>query len=116
MSTHVAKDYVPSIINSRPLLPRLASELSALEHECKRAWPDFKQHPMQATAQIGRAAINMSRQVLLAPNVLDAVFTVMAVVVTVLLFERKLPPTVSAPDQSDMDLASEVSIVKLNEL
>ncbi|HEV8368692.1 MAG TPA: TonB family protein [Pyrinomonadaceae bacterium] len=116
MSTHVAKNYVPTIINDRLLLPRLVSELCAIQQECKLAWPDFKRHPGQATINVARVTVRKSRQVLFASNVLAALAVVLAVVVTVILFERKLHPTPSAFDSTKPTLAAEVTIIKLDDL
>ena len=88
MSTNSGREFVPTIIDSRPLLPRLSSELTALEQECRLAWPEFRRHPVAVASKIARITIRRSRQVLLAPNVLAAVLTISVVVVTVLIVER----------------------------
>ena len=116
MSTHVAKHYVPTIINDRSLLPRLVSELRALEQDCKLAWPDFKQHPGHTTIKVVRVTLKRTRQVLFAPNVLAALAVVLAVVVTVILFEHKLSRTASASDSTEPALAYDTTIIKLNDL
>ena len=115
MSTHVAKNYVPTIINDRSLLHRLVSELHALEKECKLAWPDFKRHPRQTTIKVVRVTVKKSRQVLFAPNVLAALAVVLSVVLTVILFEHKLSRTASAADSPEPALAYDIRIIKLND-
>jgi len=47
MRPHHVSEFVPTIIDSKPLLPRLASEIGFLEMELKSAWPDLRQHPLQ---------------------------------------------------------------------
>src|SRR6185295_14181435 len=101
MSTNSCREFVPTIIDSRPLLPRLASELSALEQECERLWPEFRAHPASTTSRVLSAAIRRSRKVLLAPNVLAALMTVAIVVVAVVLTERALV-TVTAKHPEEM--------------
>jgi TonB family protein len=90
MSNNSCNEFVPTIIDTRPLLPRLALELTALKQECERAWPEFKRHPVHAAARAAAAAISRSRRVLLAPHVLAALTTVGIVVGTVVLMERAL--------------------------
>jgi hypothetical protein len=53
---------------------------------------------------------------LFAPNVLAAFAVVATIVGTVILLERRLPRTVSASDPTETLLASETTIIKLNEL
>ena len=116
MSTHVAKEYVPTIINNRPLLPRLATELMALEQECKLAWPYFKQHPIRTTARFVRRTLKRSVRVLLAPNVLTALSTVSMIVLAVLVFERT-HRTFGGTDNSAETLpTSELTVSNLKEL
>jgi TonB family protein len=116
MSTRHAEDYLPTIIDYRPLLPRLATELRLLGQELRFAWPDFKQHPAHTTSLIGKAVLKRSQQVLLAPNVLAAMFTVCVIVMTVLLAERTLLPKESFPGPSENISSSEVTMLILKEL
>jgi len=115
MRTNLAKDFVPTIIDSRPLLPRLVFELSALEHECKLAWPEFKRHPVHAIVVIAHATARRSRQILLTPHVIAAVLTVAVVVVTVLLAERTLPRTVASSEPVETERASVMTIINLKD-
>jgi TonB family protein len=116
MSTHVAKEYVPTIINSRPLLPRLATELKALEQECRLAWPYFKQHPVHATLRLVRTTFKKSVRVLLAPNVLAALSTVSMIVLSVLVFERTHQTFGGTDDSAETPPISELTIINFKEL
>ena len=116
MSTHVAKHYVPTIINDRSLLRRLVSELRLVKDECQLAWPGFKRHPGQTILEVVRVTFKWGRQVLFAPNALAALAIVLAVVVTVILFEHKFSRTASASDSTEPALALDVRIIKLNDL
>ncbi|HSB27002.1 MAG TPA: energy transducer TonB [Pyrinomonadaceae bacterium] len=88
MSTSVAKDYVPTIINSRPLLSRLATELSSFEREIKNAWPDFSRHPIKSTIETIRLICKQGSRLLFAPNVLVALATVACILAIALLVDR----------------------------
>jgi TonB family protein len=116
MSTHVANEYVPTIINSRPLVPRLATELKALEQECKLAWPYFKQHPIRTTAELVRTTLKRSVRVLLAPSVLVALSTVSIFVLAVLVFERTHRTSGGTDGSPETPPMSELTIINLNEL
>jgi len=116
MSTYVAKEYVPTIINSHPLFPRLATELMALEHECKLAWPYFRQHPIHATSKLVRRTFKRSVRVLLAPNVLAAISTVSMIVLAVLVFERTHRTFAGIDDSAETPSTSELTVINLKEL
>jgi len=116
MSTYIAKEYVPTIINSRPLLPRLATELKALEQECKSAWPYFKQYPIRTTARLVRRTLKRSVGVLLAPNVLAALSIVSMIVLAVLVFERTHRTFGGIDDSAETPPKSELTVINLKEL
>ena len=116
MSTYVAKEYVPTIINSRPLLPRLATELKALEHECESAWPYFRQHPILTTSGLVRRTLKRSVRVVIAPNVLAALSTVSMVVLAVLVFEQTHRTFVGTDDSAETEATSEPTMINLKEL
>ena len=103
MRSHTVYEYVPTIINDRPLIPRLATELHALEQECRLAWPSFKQHPIQTISKGLGAAFRRSSRALVEPNVLAALFIVATIVLSVRTFER----TVTRPPE-DLDLSATV--------
>jgi TonB family protein len=107
--------YVPTIIDSRPLLPRLTSELSFLELELKSAWPEFKKRPVRGTVGFCRTVTKTGGRVLFAPNVLAALLTVATVVVVVVILERNLPGIVGARAEERV-AASELTILNLKEL
>jgi TonB family protein len=115
MSTNSRREFVPTIIDARPLLPRLATEISALKHECRRAWPEFKRHPLSIGMGILRMGVRRGRRVLFAPNVLAALCTVGVVVVAVMLAEQTLIKT-DARNISDEALAREVTMLELKQL
>jgi len=114
MSSNPGRDFLPTIIDSRPLLPRLASELTALEEECRLAWPEFKRHPIQMTKSLGAAAVRRSRRVLLAPHVLAAFSTIAIVVVVVVLSERALVIVTAYPVADDLNIR-DIRIIELNQ-
>jgi TonB family protein len=115
MSTNSRREFLPTIIDSRPLLPRLASELSALERECRTVWPEFKRHPFHITARVTRSTLSRGRQVLFAPNVLAALVTVAVVVLTVVLTERALV-IVTATHQPEDVVTQQITLLDLDQV
>ena len=116
MSIHVAREYVPTLINNRSLLPRLAAELGALQRDCKSAWPYFKQHPFSIAFKFACATLNRTRQQLFTPNVLAAFATVATIVLIVVLFERVVPTTLAEREQNQAQLTTDATFINLSEL
>ncbi|PYS70785.1 MAG: hypothetical protein DMF69_12460 [Acidobacteria bacterium] len=102
MRSHHVSEFLPTIIDSKPLLPRLAAELGFLETEIKSAWPELKRHPLHAGLSLSRRLIKTSTGLLLAPNLVVALFVVVLTVLTVILVERTFPPTVEAQEQKQI--------------
>ena len=113
MSISVGKEYVPTIINSRSLLARLALELSSLKDDLRKAWPEFKKHPAHSIIEIIRLEIKRAARVLFAPNVLAACATIICVVAVAVLFDRTRLGSKS-PDDPKANIASELTILTLS--
>jgi TonB family protein len=112
MSTPKCNDYIPTIIDSRSLLPRLASELTSLQHDCKKAWPDFKRHPFLISARLAQAGVRNLVRVIFAPHVLAAIVGVTFVTAIVLLADRKLTPTGETKDPGN-DEVPEMTMINV---
>jgi len=116
MSTNFSSEYVPTILNSRSLLNRLAIEILAVERDCKAAWPNFKQHPVQVSSHFVLATLRQGRRVFLTTNVTAAVLVVASIVLTVMLFERTSRRVDPGSDLDENQLKAEATIINLNEL
>ena len=112
MDGTVCKEYVPTIIDSRPLLARLTIELSSVQRDLQAAWPKFKKHPVESLLAISRQAIKRASRVLVAPNVLAALAAVLCIVVTAVLFDRR-PQTNLPPNDENAAAATEINILNL---
>lgn len=110
MSISAGKEYVPTIINSRSLVARLTIELSSVQQDLKRAWPEFKKHPVESVIEIIRHEIKQAGRVLVAPNVLAACATVICIVAVALLFDRTRYEPKSGDDKN-YDIATEIDIL-----
>jgi TonB family protein len=112
MSTPVRKEYIPTIIDSRSLLPRLASELTSLQRDCKKAWPDFKRDPFLFIAQFARSGVRTITHGVLAPNVIAALIGVTLVIAIVVFADRKFTPK-GETKETDNEVASEMTMLNL---
>jgi len=107
-------EFVPTIIDSKPLIPRLAAELGFLERELKSAWTELRQHPLHVSLNLSRRLFNTSRRLVLAPNVVVALLVVTLTVLTVILVERSFPHTVEAQEKK-ANITTELTIVTFKE-
>jgi len=115
MRSHHVSEFVPTIIDSKPLLPRLVAELGFLEVEIKSAWPELKRDPLHVSLSLSRRLFNRSGRLLLAPNVVAALLLVTLIVLTVILVEQTFPNTVKAQEEKQ-DITTEINILDLKEL
>jgi TonB family protein len=115
MNISVGKEYVPTIINSRSLLARLMVELTSVQQDLKRAWPEFKKHPVESIVEIILLEIKRAARVLAAPNVLAACATIICVVAVAVLFDRTRPGPKPPPNDENADVATEISILNLSQ-
>ncbi|HEY6245144.1 MAG TPA: energy transducer TonB [Pyrinomonadaceae bacterium] len=114
MSISVGKEYVPTIINSRSLLARLALELGSLKQDLRNAWPEFKKHPVESVVSIIRQEIERAGRVLFAPSFIAACAILVCLVAVALLFDRtRLGPKPPLNDEN-ADIAIEIGIPNLS--
>ena len=85
-------EYCPTIIDSRPLIERLAIQLTFLREELRLHWIEFKTDPRRYIANLPRKLVAQLRQLLARPYVLraisTAIFTIAGVVVIAFLIDR----------------------------
>jgi TonB family protein len=81
-------EYHPTIIESRPLISRLAIQIAFFRGELKRSWPEFKKDPVAFARVMGRELVEKMRSSPNAvPATLAAVAAITCVVVMVILVE-----------------------------
>jgi len=115
MNICVGKEYVPTIINSRSLLARLALELSSLKEDLRNAWPEFKKHPVESVVSIIRQEIEQAGRVLVAPGFIAACAVVVCIVAVAVLFDRTRLGPKSPLNDENADVATEISILNLSQ-
>ncbi len=64
-----SRDYQPTIIETRPLISRLAIQLAFFREEVKRSWPEFKKDPVACTKAKTRELTQSLRS---CPNTIPA--------------------------------------------
>lgn len=81
-------EYHPTIIESRPLISRLAIQISYFRGELKRSWPYFKKDPVAFTRMMSRELLEKMRSSSNAiPATLGAVAAITCVIVMVILVD-----------------------------
>ena len=115
MNISVGQEYVPTIINSRSLLARLALELSSLKEDLRSAWPQFKKHPVESVVSIIRQEIEQAGRVLVAPSFIAACAIVVCIVAVTLLFDRTRLGPKPPPNDENADIAIEIGIPILSQ-
>jgi TonB family protein len=92
---HSAREYHPTIIESRLLIRRLAIQIDFLKDELRRNWIDFKSNPVVFARRSARDAFRDLNKLLSTPNAapacLTAVAAIAALVLLALLIERTGP-------------------------
>src|ERR1044072_4294895 len=62
-------EFRPTIIESRPLISRLATQLVFFGRECKRSWPRFKRDPI---GFVGEMICELVRRIRSSPTAIPA--------------------------------------------
>jgi TonB family protein len=121
MESHSAKpacEYQPTIIETRFLIERLASQIALLREELKRNWIEFKRNPRKFLTCLIRQLLAHLKRLLTAPYVVrassTAITAVACVVVVVLLVERTASKRVYEPENADQAL--EVTMLDVDKL
>ena len=82
-------EYQPTIIETRPLISRLAIQIEFFRGELKRSWPEFKKDPVACTKAMTRELLHGFRSSPNAmPATLAAVAAITCVIVMVLLIDK----------------------------
>lgn len=87
-------EYRPTIIETRPLISRLAIQLAFFRGELKRSWPEFKKNPVAHTKAMMREVLQGLRSSPNAmPSTLAAVAAITCVIIMVMLVDKTMRPT-----------------------
>ncbi|HEU4934377.1 MAG TPA: energy transducer TonB [Pyrinomonadaceae bacterium] len=82
-------EYQPTIIETRPLISRLAIQIEFFRGELKRSWPEFKKDPVACTKAMTRELLHGFRSSPNAmPATLAAVAAITCVIVMVMLIDK----------------------------
>lgn len=89
-------EYQPTIIESRPLIERLAIQLAFLKSELKRSWIDFKSDPATFVSRSRRDLFRRLKKLLTTPHavaaLVTAIITVACFVDAALWIEKAVQP------------------------
>ena len=115
MSTPVSHEYIPTIIDSSSLLPRLAFQLSSLQRECVKAWPDFKRHPFLMTDRLIRSTARRVMNIVFTRHTIAAFTVVVLITTTAMLVDHALVP-MAVSESDEADVKAEIRFLDLREI
>ena len=108
-------EYCPTIIESRPLIERLAIQLTFLSEELRLNWIEFKTDPRRYATALPRKLVDQLRKAFARPYVLQAMSTaiiaIAGVVVIAFLIDRA---TLKQPDVAENDDLPPLEVVFLD--
>ena len=90
-------EYQPTIIESRPLISRLAIQLAFFKGELRRSWPKFKKDPVGFTSVMIR---ELQQQLRSSPNTIPATMAAVAAVSFVILIALLVDKRTTATAQT----------------
>jgi len=99
-------EFTLTIVSDVGLIYRLAIELNSLIEQVKRAWPSFRDHPVNFTArQLGQPGKwlwrTLGRQHVLS-GLLTAILLVSSIILSVLLLEKRSPKGIKETDTDEI--------------
>ncbi len=101
-------EYQPTIIETRPLISRLAIQLAFFREELKRSWPEFKKDPVACTKAMTRELLHGFRS---SPNAMPATFASVVAITCVILMVILVDKTTRTTDQALVEVQPEVVLM-----
>lgn len=103
-------EFRPTIIESRPLISRLAIQIAFFGRECKRSWPEFKRDPIGFA---GLIIYDFVRRVRSSPTAIPATIVATCGLAFVMLFAVFVDRGMKqVPDQASIQEKPEVVLVE----
>ncbi len=103
-------EYQPTIIESRPLISRLAIQLAFLKDELKRSWPEFKKNP----AAFGKTkAHELLRSLNSTPNAIPATVAAVAAITCGIVMLLMVSNGSRTTDYALVEVEPEITIMNL---
>lgn len=104
-------EYQPTVIESRFLISRLATQLTFLREELKRSWTQFKENPVNFFTCLIREVISRLKQFLSTPYALRSSSTAIIVVTSIVAVALLIESTASKPDPEVIEPPVEMLVI-----
>lgn len=103
-------EYQPTIIETRPLVSRLAIQIEFFRGELKRSWPEFKKDPVAGTKAMTRDVLHAFRS---SPNAIPATFAAVAAIACVIAMVMLIDMSTRTTDYAMIEDNPEVVFMDL---
>ena len=103
-------EYHPTIIESRPLISRLAIQIKYFKEELKRGWPEFKKDPVgftRATTQ------DLLEKLVSSPNVIPATLAAVVAIASIIVMVTFIERSTGGTETAAIEEAPEVVLMDL---
>lgn len=101
-------EFRPTIIETQPLISRLATQLAFFGRECKRSWPQFKRDPIGFA---GDMICNLARRIISSPTAVPALIAATGGLALVMLVAVFLPNAVRITERVTIEEKPQVVLI-----
>ncbi len=105
-------EYRPTIIESRPLISRLLTQIIFFKKELKRSWPEFRHDPIGFAGAMVRTLL---QQLASSPNAIPATISAVAVVTFVMMLVILVDGNRRVTESVSIEEPPEIVLVDLSE-
>jgi TonB family protein len=103
-------EYQPTIIETRPLISRLAIQIAFFRGELKRSWPEFKRNPVARTKAMTRDLLQGLRS---SPNAIPGTVAAVAAVACVIVMVIVIDKGTRTTDGAMVEVTPEIVVMNL---
>ena len=104
-------EYQLTIIETRPLVSRLAIQLAFLREELKRSWPEFKKNPVACTKAKTRELLQVLRS---SPNAIPATVAALVAITCAIVMLLLVDKSRRTPDYAFVEERPEMVFINLS--
>lgn len=101
-------EYQPTIIEYRPLISRLASQLAFFREELKRSWPEFKKNPVACTRTKTRELLHVLRS---SPNAIPVTLAAIVAITCGIVMLTTVDKGMPGADRAMIEVSPEIVYV-----
>jgi len=102
------RDYQPTIIETRPLITRLAVQLAFCREELKRSWPEFKKDPVACIKAKTRKLLHSLHS---SPNAIPAMIAVLVAITCGIVMLLTIETNARPADRALVEVNPEIVVI-----